>query len=105
MTQRLVGPAREQLLADARNLYALGLTIREIAAQLGYSYGAVRAQLLASGVALRPKHGGRAAWGEAGDPVAVACPRCGRRAGKACVQVGYGRPRQPHLQRRRAATR
>jgi hypothetical protein len=102
MTQHLQGAARQELLDDVRNLYALGLTIREVAEQTGYSFGATRAQLLAAGVTLRPKHGGRARERQS-DPLSVVCPVCGHVAGKPCVQFGYARPRAPHLKRRHAA--
>jgi hypothetical protein len=104
MTKHLFGAERQQLLEDVRNLYAIGLTIREIGAQTGYSYAATRAQLLAAGVRLRPKHGGPSARTVVGDPLSVRCPSCGHSAGWPCVQVGVGRPRRPHVKRLRAVT-
>jgi hypothetical protein len=85
MTQHLHGPARQQLLADVRNLYALGMTIRQIAAQTGYSYTATHRQLLAAGVTLRPKHGDERVQLREGGPFDVPCPRCHVPVGKPCV--------------------
>lgn len=105
MTQHLHGAAREQLLDDVRNLYVLGLTIRQIAAQTGYSYTATHAQLLAAGVKPRSPQKPAITLGRGVDPLKVACPKCGAAAGAVCV-VDFGRrARRTHAARKWAVAR
>ena len=103
MTQYLRGPARQQLITKACDLYAQNLTIEQVAGQIGYSKTATRHMLLAAGVQLRPKGHFPAANYPAGDPLTVACPKCDAHPGQRC-QVDHGRPaRRTHAARRRKA--
>lgn len=102
MTQHLHGAARQQLLDDVRGLYAIGMTIRQIAAQTGYSYTATHDQLLAAGVTLRPRPGERTQ--SVDNALTVACPRCGAGVSERCVRSVYGMPSQRiHVGRMRVA--
>ena len=51
--------SRSQLGAYLRGRYVAGAGIRELAAELGRSYGYVRPLLLESGVILRPRGGSK----------------------------------------------
>ncbi|MEY9840582.1 helix-turn-helix domain-containing protein [Streptacidiphilus sp. EB103A] len=55
MTQYLHGERRAALVAQASKRYAAGLTIRQVAAEIGYSYCATRNMLIRAGVELRPR--------------------------------------------------
>lgn len=100
MTQHLHGKARQELLDDVRNLYALGLTIRQIAAQTGYSYTATHAQLHAAGVKPRPKSKPAIVLGRGVNPLKVACPKCEAESGQRCRVEFGGRARRTHAARK-----
>lgn len=100
MTQHLHGKARQELLDDVRNLYTLGMTIRQIAEQTGYSYTATHAQLLAAGVKLRPPQKQAIVLGRGVNPLKVACPKCGVEAGQRCRVAYGGRARRTHAARK-----
>ena len=100
MTQHLHGAARQQLLDDVRNLYALGMTIRQIAAQTGYSYTATHDQLLAAGVTLRSPQKPAIVLSRDVDPLQVACPKCKAEPGQRCRVEYRGRARRTHAARK-----
>lgn len=100
MTQHLHGKARQQLLEDVRNLYLLGLTIRQIAAQTGYSYTATHDQLLAAGVTLRPPQKPAIVLSRGVNPLKVACPKCAAESGQRCRVEFGGRARRTHAARK-----
>ncbi len=54
---RTPGPVRAELLAELRNAYEAGASIRTLAAATGRSYGAVHAMLVESGASLRGRGG------------------------------------------------
>ena len=56
---RITGDTRDQAKKKAANLYAQGLPVRDIAHQMGRSFGLVRTLLLEAGVTLRPRGGRR----------------------------------------------
>lgn len=100
MTQHLHGAARQQLLDDVRNLYVIGMTIREIAAQTGYSYTATHQQLAAAGVKFRPKRRPVIELRSGVDPLKVACPKCGVEPSQECRAEYGGRARRTHAARK-----
>lgn len=51
----LKGDARLKLAADLKQQYEAGATIRELAEDIGYSFGAVANLLYAAGTRMRPK--------------------------------------------------
>lgn len=55
MTQYLYGAKRAALVKKVCDLYHDGLTIRQVASEIGYSYCATRNMLVRAGVRLRPK--------------------------------------------------
>lgn len=59
MARRLIGAAREHLVAGLVERYTAGVSIRELAEATGRSYGFVHAALLAAGVTMRPRGGAR----------------------------------------------
>ncbi|WP_328485950.1 helix-turn-helix domain-containing protein [Streptomyces zaomyceticus] len=52
------GAARDRLLAQVRERYNAGASIRDLVKESKRSYGFVRGLLVASGVSLRPPRGG-----------------------------------------------
>lgn len=105
MTQHLHGDARTRLIATVTAHYLAGATIRQVAAEVGYSYTAVRNMLLNAGVTLRPKRGAAVPGEPSGDPLAVACPRCRMPAGRPCIQPSCRPCPAAHKARGRAAAK
>ncbi|MDX6538301.1 MAG: hypothetical protein QOD37_2642 [Gaiellales bacterium] len=54
---RITGGDRNKLAADLKRKYTSGLSIRQLAAETGRSYGFVHRMLAESGVALRGRGG------------------------------------------------
>lgn len=55
MTRHLRGPVRAQMQARLRARYEQGATIRDLCAETGRSYGAIRDLLLQAGTTMRPR--------------------------------------------------
>lgn len=49
------GEKRDELLVQVSDLYGRGYSIRAVAKELGYSYGAIHAMLKQTGVQLRDR--------------------------------------------------
>jgi hypothetical protein len=54
----LKGEARTTAIAQAKDLYEQGCTVRSVAERMGRSYGGAHALLVAGGVTFRTRRGG-----------------------------------------------
>jgi hypothetical protein len=107
MTTRVSGEDRKKLMAQIKAEYEADetVTVRQIAARIGFSYTATRSMLLAAETVMRPGYCHQDVLASLShvDPYVIACPDCKAQAGDRCWRKNGMRGKQPHMVRLRTA--